>query len=168
MRQETLPSPGILANGPRLLVEATKAISACEISAGLGAGKSTHAKKLSDFFTACATALATFVEAVVPTVTSRVIRNEPGKNKLWILHSEQLDPQFVPAPAAFAITSAAKTITKVEIDGPYVILTVSVAWAAGNTASVAYTQPGAGSNLRDLSGNLLANYTATAVTNSIV
>lgn len=180
MRIETLPSPGLLSNGIALQREAAKAISAIEILAGFTAGKATGAKALSDFFAAGVTALSTFLDVTVPTVVSRAIvkyRNDTnpagnagtaGQTKkvtVVIRHSEQLDNKFIPLPAAFTIAAPAKTITKVEIDGPDVILTVSVAFADVDTPTVAYTQPGATTNLRDLSGNLVVSYTAAAVTN---
>lgn len=170
MRQENLPSPGLIGNGQTLRALVAKVISQVEIDAGLrGSGKSSHAKPLSDFFTAGVTALASFLDVTVPTVLTRAILAMPGgATKIRIRHSEGLDPKFVPAPAAFVIASPAKTITKVEVDGPDVILTVSVAFVAGNAPTVAYTQPGNGSNLRDLAGNLVANYTAQPITNPLV
>lgn len=163
MRIDALPSPGMLSNGIALQNHAMKAISAVEILAGMGAGKSSAAKPLSDFFTACVTALASFLDVTVPTVTSRVVLAQSA-DKIRILHSEGLDPKFVPVAGDFAITVTAKTVTKVEVDGPYVILTVSVPFTAAQAFSVAYTQGGATRNLRDISGNLVASYTATAGT----
>lgn len=180
MRIENIPSPGLLSNGIRLQTEMAKAISAVEILAGFTAGKSTAAKALSDCFAAGVTALSTFLDVTVPTVVSRTIEKfanttnpagaagsagQTAKVTVRIRHSEQLDNRFIPAPSAFVIAAPAKTITKVCIDGPDVILTVSVAFADVDTPTVAYTQPGAASNLRDLSGNLLANYTAQAIVN---
>lgn len=168
MRVDTLPSPGLLSNGIRLRIEAAKAISAVEIvAANPGAGgRTSTAKTLDDFLVACRAAIAGFIETVAPTVVSRAIRAR-FPSQLLITHSEGLDPKFVPAPSAFAITGQTRTITRVEVDGPFVILTVSAPFAAG-AVSVAYTQPGAATNLRDQSGNLLASYTAQAVTNGIV
>jgi len=168
MRIENLPSPGMLSNGIALQQHAMKAISAVEILAGMGAGKSSAAKPLSDFFTACVAALSTFLDVTVPTVLTRAIDTVTKPDTVRIRHSEGLDPKFVPAPAAFVIAGVAKTVSKVCVDGPDVILTVTVPFVAGNAPTVAYTQPGAGSNLRDLSGNLVASYTAAAITNSLV
>lgn len=168
MRVETLPSPGLLSNGIRIRIEAAKAISAVEINAGIPAngGKSSTAQPLSDFFTACVASLSTFLDAVVPTITARTIAPS-SPSRLTLAFSEGLDPAFVPAPAAFAVTGQVKTVTKVTVDGPLVHLDVNTPFIAG-AVSVAYTQPGATSNLRDLSGNLVASSTATAVTNGIV
>ena len=163
MRQETLPSPGIVANSIKLRTEAAKAISAVEISAGFGAGKSTHAKRLSDFFTACAAAVADFLDVTVPTVLSRIISASEA-NKVYILHSEALDPTSAPLVADFTLATPAKTISKVEIDGPYVILTVTVPYTgADDTATVTYNAD----TLKDLSGNLVADYATQAIVNNL-
>lgn len=166
MRVDTLPSPGLLSNGIRIRIEAAKAISAVEINAGVPAngGKATGAKPLSDFFTACAAALATFVDAVVPTVSTRTISASFPK-RITLKMSEGLDPKFIPATTAFAVTTQVRTVDKITVDGPFVHVDVTVAFVAG-AVNIAYTQPGT-NNLRDLSGNLLANFTAAAVTNAI-
>lgn len=166
MRVETLPSPGLLSNGIRIRIEAAKAISAVEINAGIPAngGKSSTAKPLSDFFTACVTALSGLLDTTAPTNTARTISPSNPK-RLTIAFSEGLDAKFVPAGAAF-VTVPARTFTKVTVDGPLVHLDTATPFVAG-AVTVAYTQPGATTNLRDLSGNLVANITATAVTNGI-
>lgn len=166
MRIETLPSPGLLSNGIRLRTEAAKAISAIEIQATFGSGKATYAKALSDFFTACAASISTFLDVTVPTVLTRAI-DKSFANQLRIRHSEGLDPGFVPLPAAFTVAGVAKTVSKVQMDGPDVILTVTVPFVTGNAATVAYTQGAAAERLRDLSGNLVASYTAAAITNPL-
>lgn len=168
MRVETLPSPGFLSNGVRIRIEAAKAISAAEINAGIpaNAGKSSTASQLKVFFDACSAAVAGLVDNVVPTVVSRAATPSNTK-RITLTASEGLDKKFVPAGAAFAVTGQVRTVTKVTIDGPFVHLDLDTALAAG-AVSVAYTQPGATTNLRDLGGNLLAAFTATAVTNSIV
>ena len=71
-----------------------------------------------------------------------------------------------PAGSAFAVTGQARTVTNVTVDGPYVFLDLDTPLAAG-AVSVAYTQPGSTTNLRDVGGNLLASFTAAAVTNTI-
>ncbi len=168
MRVETLPSPGLLSNGIRIRIEAAKAISAVEINAGIpsNGGKSSTAKPLSDFFTACVTALAGLLDVTVPTPTARTISPSSTK-RLTIAFSEGLDPKFVPAGPAFAIAGQVKPVAKVTVDGPLVHLDVDTAFIAG-AVTVAYTQPGATTNLRDLSGNLVASFTAAAVVNGIV
>jgi len=170
MRIETLPSPGSLSQGIQLRNVAAQAISAVEINAAIpgGGGKSSYAKSLADFFTACATAVTGFVDAVVPTVTARTIAaNEANTVRLKI--DKGLDPRFVPDASAFAMTTPTKVVSKVAIDGPFLVITVTVPYTAADTdVKVAYTQPGATSNARDFSGNLLASFTAAAVVNSVV
>lgn len=166
MRIENLPSPGQLSNGIRLRTETAKAISHIETQAGFTAGKTTYAKALDDFFVAARAAISTFIDATVPTVVSRAIPASFA-NQVRILHSEGLDPAYLPLPAAFVIAGVSKVVSKVEIDGPYVILTVTVPFVTGNVSTVAYTQGAAAERLRDLSGNLLASYTAAAIVNPL-
>lgn len=168
MRVASLPSPGLLSNGIRIRIEAAKAISAVEINAGISVngGKSSAAAPLKAFFDACNTAIAGFLDVTAPTVASRSVAASNLK-RIVIVASEGLDEKFVPAPAAFAITGQTLTISKVTVDGPFVYLDVTTAVVAG-ALNVAYTQPGSTSNLRDVSGNLLASFTAAAVTNPVV
>lgn len=165
MRRDAMPSPGQLSQGIEIQGVMCKAINSIEIVAGMTGGKASAAKQFDNFLVFCRTAIASFIETVVPTIVSRNIRNgEP--NKLYIQASEELDPKFVPPNSAFTITGVGKVVTKVEVDGPYIILTVSVPWATGNVSTVAYVQPGVLSNLRDLSGNLLAAFAASAIVNA--
>jgi Putative flagellar system-associated repeat len=167
MRKDSLPSPGLLSMGINLQGTAARAISAIEIAAQYSGGKTSMAYQLDQFFAACRTALTAFIDVIVPTIlTMLVVKDVPLEIRLAA--SEGLDPKFVPAGTAFAITGTARTVSAVRIDGPYVYLTLSAPLATGNPVSVAYTQPGAASNLRDLSGNLLASYIATAATNQLV
>lgn len=168
MRVETLPSPGLLSNGIRIRIEAAKAISAVEINAGIpvNAGKSSNAKPLSDFFTACAAALSTLLDVTAPTIAARSIALSNTK-RITLTYSEGLSKRFVPAVTDFAITGQVKAITAVTIDGPFVHLDVATAFVAGSV-SVAYTQPvGVGTRLQDDSLNYAASFTATAVTNAL-
>jgi hypothetical protein len=165
MRVDTLPSPGLLSNGIRLRIEAAKAISAAEINAGLNGGTSSTASNLHAFFTACVNSLTALRELVVPTIASfTAVAGNPSR--ITLKGSEGFDPKFVPAGTAFAVTGQARTVGKVTVDGPFIYLDLTVPLAAG-AVNVAYTQPGAASNLRDIAGNLLASFTAQAVTNTI-
>ncbi len=167
MRVSTLSSPGQLSMGIRLRIEAAKAISAVEISAGrghAGADKSPHAFQLNAFFTECATAVASFIETVVPAVAAKSI-GAANKKRIVLTYGEGLNPKFVPAVTDFAITTQAQAVTKVTIDGPFVYLDVATDFVAG-AVNVAYTQGTI--KLQDASGNLAASFTAAAVTNGIV
>ncbi len=169
MRVDTLPSPGLLSMGINLRTTAAKAISSVEINAGLSvnAGKSSSAKPLGDFFTACIAAISDMYDVVVPTPSARNVL-DAMPSKLFILFSEELDKKYVPLTTDFAIAGVTKVISKVEIDGPYVVLTVTVPWVNGDVSTVAYTAGAAGNKLRDLSGNLVATFTAAAIVNSVV
>lgn len=169
MRVNDLPSAGLLSNGTRLRIEASKAISSVQINAGIAAnaGKSKSAKQLQDFFTFCANTMTTFLDVVAPTITARSIAPS-NASRLTLTYSEGLDKAHVPAVGSFAITGQARTVTKVTIDGPFVHLDVSAPFTAG-AVSVAYTQPGTvADRLQDASTNQAASFTATAVTNGIV
>ena len=165
MRVDTLPSPGLLSNGIRIRIEAAKAISSVEINAGIpvNGGKSSNAKPLSDFFTACVTALSTFLDVTVPTIAARSV-SASLPTRITLTYSEGLSAKFVPAVTDFAITGQVRTVSKVTVDGPFVHLDFSPALVTGSV-SVAYTQ---GTNkLQDAASNLAASFTATAVTNPL-
>jgi len=168
MKLDALPSPGLLANGLRLQAESIKAISYVEVVSSLkSSGKTEQATTLTAFWTACIAAVAAFVDSVVPAISTRTVAPATGANKIVLTYAEELDPNYVPATTAFAVTTTVRTVTDVEIIGTKVYLTVNTPFVAGNTINVAYTQPGASTNLRDLSGNYAASFTAAAVTNTL-
>jgi hypothetical protein len=169
MRVNDLPSAGILSNGTRLRIEASKAISSVQINAGIAAnaGKAKSAKQLQDFFTFCANTLTTFLDVVVPTIVARSIAPSSA-SELVITASEGLSKANVPDVTDFVVAGQVKTVTKCVIDGPFVRLTVNSPFVAG-AVTVAYTQSVTVSKrLQDASGNQVASFTATAVTNGIV
>lgn len=179
MRKDSLPSPGPLSMGVQLHACTAKAISAIEIASVGGGGKAPYAKRLDDFLVAARTAIAAYIDAVVPTVVSRQVGGVAAQyvggvqvtnaSQVRIRTSKELDRSYVPAASAFALASPAKVISDVRLDGPDIVLTVTVPYTTGDTtATVAYTQPGAATNVRDLSGNLLATFAATAATNAVV
>jgi hypothetical protein len=158
MRVENLPSPGTLSNSIYLRTAAAKAISNAEVVAGRSGGTTSTANTLHTFFTACATAVAGLRDLVAPTITARTAP-VAAANVVTLTCSEGLDPTVVPAAAAWTF-SPARTVTKTEIVGNRLILTVNLAVANGNT--VAYTAPGTNA-LRDAGGNLLATFAAQAI-----
>lgn len=161
MKNDALPSPGFIPNGHRLRQELVKSISYVEVMADLRApAKPEQAKSLDTFLSACKTAIAGLIDVTAPTLTSATVDLAAPK-KLVITFSEPLDPTVVPAGSAFT-SSPAKTISKVEVAGNKVTLTVTTDYVAGAT-TIAYTAPGTNA-LRDLSGNLLASFTAQTVT----
>jgi hypothetical protein len=169
MRVNDIPSAGLLSNGTRIRIEASKAISSVQINAALAAnaGKSRSAKQLQDFFTFCANSLTTFLDVVAPTVVARSIAPS-APSELVITASEGLSKANVPDVTDFVIAGQTKTVTKCVIDGPFARLTVNSPFIAG-AVTVAYTQSATVSKrLQDASGNQVASFTATAVTNSIV
>lgn len=166
MRVETLPSPGLLSNGIRVRIEAAKAISAVEITAGLSGGQTSTANALKTFFDACSTAVAGFVDNVVPTLVSAYI-GVSNPQRIVLTFSEGLDEFSVPATTAFATGTQVKAVSKVTIEENRVYLDFTTAFVAG-AVTVAYTKPGAPPVVQDDAGNDLATFTATAVTNALV
>jgi hypothetical protein len=158
MRIETLPSPGLLSNSIELRAAAARAISNIETTAGRSGGVTSGANSLHSFFTACAAAVASMRDLVVPTVTAR--NQTTGANVVRLTTSEGLDPTVIPALTSF-VTAPARTITAIEVQGNQLLVTYSGAsLASGNT--IAYTAPGTNA-LRDPAGNLLATFAAQAI-----
>lgn len=166
MRTDTLPSPGMLSMGINLQSTMARAISAVELQGAVpGAGGKTHAAKtLDNFLVAARTAIAGFIDAVVPSRGTMTVRpSEP--DRVVIRFNKELDRKFVPAVGVFVIAGTVRTVTRVDIDGPDVVLTLNAPFASGNAYTVTYNAPGVGSNgVRDLSGNLVASWAATAGT----
>jgi uncharacterized repeat protein (TIGR02059 family) len=86
---------------------------------------------------------------------------------LTLTFDEALDEGEVPDASAFAVTrnGSTLTVTNVSIGGGVVTLTLSAAARNGDDVDVAYTKPGSGDTLRDPSGNEVASFGPTAVTN---
>jgi len=157
MRIETLPSPGLLSNGVRLRVEAAKAISSAEVTAGRsGGGKTIAASTLADFFTACAAALASIKDATVPALSAATAL-VTATTTIKISFAEAMDTSVTPSYTAFTISG--DTVTGAAWgtagDAGKLILT-GTGFAAAET--LAYTKP-ATNFLRDLAGNAMATGT---------
>jgi len=167
MRETTLPSPGLGSNSFCLRRESAKAISSVEITARrTPGGKTPAAAQLAAFFTAAAATLSTMIDAVLPTFSSAQIANATP-TKVRITFSETMDQTVVPALTAFTLGGTAKTKSSVQWESATELsITVTSAYANGNTATVAYAAP-AVSFLRDLAGNAVATFTAQAVTNNV-
>lgn len=158
MRQATLPAPGPLSNGIRLRVEAAKSISIQEVNAmRTPGGKTTSAKTLSDFFTACVSALSGLYDVTAPVV-SGAVASAATTIKISFTEAVGMDQTVTPAAAAFAISG--DTVTSVAWgtagDAGKLILT-GTGFAAAETLS--YTKP-ATNALRDKAGNQMATNAA--------
>jgi hypothetical protein len=102
-------------------------------------------------------------DTTAPTVRSLTV---PATNtsRLTMVLSEPVDPNFVPAASAFAVTG--HTVSSVSVAGNTVYLTFTTPFVNGEaTRTVTYTQPGS-NGLRDLSGNLMATYGPGNITNN--
>lgn len=163
MRYDALPSPGYIASGLELQKQCVKAISYVEVMADMKGGKTEQAKTLDTFFTACKTAIAGFIDTVLPTYSSGQIFRSTAPKTATLTFSEGLDPSVVPAATAFTLSQGG-AVTSVEIDGGKVILVATTAFTTA-AVTVSYTQPGT-NGLRDTSGNLVATFTNQTVANN--
>jgi hypothetical protein len=153
MKINDLPSPGLLSNGIKLRIEAAKAIGSVEVTCmRTPGGKTTSAKTLSDFFTACATALASLYDVTVATFTGVAT----SATQINLTFSESMDTGVTPAAAAFAISG--DTITAVAWTSATNLRLTGTGFAAAE--SLVYTKP-ATNAIRDRAGNQTA--TATVV-----
>jgi len=163
MRDTALTYPGVLSNGYKLRSEAAKAISTVEIAArATSGGKTAGAAKLSAFFASCVAALATYIEAVLPTVVTRV---RTAANTATITMSEALNPS-TSVPLTSVVFSPARTVTAIVVTGSTIVVTATGVIA---TDTITYTPPsavaGAGNatatylGVTDLAGNAVATFT---------
>lgn len=160
MNLQNLPTPGFLSNGYNLRQQAASAISTVEITAARTPGGLTSgANRLHTFFTACAAAVAGLRDVTVPNGGAASAKAGALK-QVFITFAEGLNDKIVPAAAAFTF-SPTKTVSKVEVVGTQVVLTVTADVAAGNT--VTYTQP-AVNRLQDPAGNEVATTAALSIT----
>lgn len=166
MLDSNLPSPGFVPTGQRLRGECAKAISYAEVMADMRGGKSEQAKSLDTFFAACRTALSTLIDAAAPTLVSGLITRSTAPKTVVLTISEVLDGTITPAPTDFVVRddTVANVVTAVAISENTITLTLTSDMTAG-VCDVAYTQP-VTNGARDLTGNLLASFAATAITNN--
>lgn len=107
---------------------------------------------------------ATAVDATPPTANSAAVANATP-TIVTITHSEALDPGYVPPASAYTV--GGHPVSSVAVSGSSTNLTCSAAFVYGEAArTVAYAQSGT-NNARDLAGNLLANFSGLAITNSV-
>ena len=165
MQLDTLPSPGLIPSGMALRSYMTKAISYVEVMSDLKGGKTEQATTLDAFLVACRSAISTLKDVTAPTLVSGLLARSVNDKLLVLTFSEAIDPTIVPAAGSFAVALDAtpNVVTAVSVQGLTVSLTLTAAVVAG-ALTVGYTAPGTNA-LRDLSGNLLATFTAAAVTN---
>lgn len=160
MRDTTLPSPGPAASmGHNLRRLSANAISQVEIVAGktLG-GKTAAAAQLQAFFTACAAALAAYVDTTAPTWAGATA-TAASATQINIVFAENMDITVKPLPAAFAITG--DTITAVDWINATTLRLTGTGFAAAETLN--YTKPTDLTYIRDRAGNALATGTKVLV-----
>lgn len=153
MKHTSLPTPGTLAMGGQLRIQAANLISRVQIAAR--GNKTKAAKDLQNFFTACAAQLNTMVDSTAPTVVSRV---RTSATVVTLTFSEVLaaGPKYTPAASAFTVGGGG-VVTGVSVSGSVVLLS-GTGFATG--ASVAYAVP-ANNKLHDIQGNAVAAFSGT-------
>lgn len=163
MRDTSIVSPGILSNGFLIRREAAKAISTIEIQcARTAGGKTPAAARLKAFFDDCSSKLATFVEVVLPTVTTRV---RTSATVATVTFSEAMTPSGS-VPLASVVFTPARVISAINVTGSTMVVT-GVGITVGDT--ITYTPPATfysagnpvpqSNGARDLAGNLAATFT---------
>ena len=153
MKISDLMSPGNLANGIKLRVEAAKAISSVEVTAARMGGANPAAGQLAAAFTSWAAGLAGLYETTAPTVSSRTVTSA---TVITVVFSEAMDTSILPLPTAFAISG--DTFTGIKWVNGTTLELKGTGFAAAE--SLAYTKP-ATNYLRDRSGNAVATNTGT-------
>jgi uncharacterized repeat protein (TIGR02059 family) len=103
-------------------------------------------------------------DTTAPTAVSAAVANATPA-RVDITMSEPLNASYL--PAASSVTIGGHTVSSLAISNNVLQVTVSSAFVYGEAArTAAYTQPGT-NNLRDAAGNLLANFSGLAITNSV-
>jgi hypothetical protein len=100
-----------------------------------------------------------------PTVASAIVSTAtPGI--IALTFNETMDTAFTPSSAAFAVSNGI-SVTGVAWSGQTLRVSVTPAFAQGESGrTITYTQPGSGA-ARDAAGNLLASFASLAVTNNV-
>jgi uncharacterized repeat protein (TIGR02059 family) len=110
-------------------------------------------------------------EVVVPTLSSAEIGTQASNNVI-LTFSEDLNISASPSTSAFTVTVNATPVSVssvsmyFDLNKAKVKLVLASAVTAGQTVLVSYTQPTI-FKLRDLAGNLVANFSGTNVTNNV-
>lgn len=163
MKLEALPRVKPLGTqGDTLRRILAHAVSECEKDAIRRGGTSPKATQLDTLAAAVRTALASLRDLTAPTLST--ITQAVGSNTIVLTYNGGLEGDYVPPTTAFAITSPARTVTGVAVNGARVEVTYSgVSLVSGDTPLIAYTQDTSAGH-RDEAGNLAATFAASAVT----
>lgn len=157
MTPDQLPSLPSLSSGSHVRSQVAHLISeGLEKVARYGAGNAGGGalNELKTFFDACNTAIASYLDAVLPTVTTRVRTNSTTAT---ITFNEALAASTSVPLSCFTI--GARVLSAVVVTGSTVVIT-GVAITAGDI--VTYTPPTGGDaskGIKDDAGNLAAGFT---------
>lgn len=154
---------GTISNGIRLRIEANKAISSIETTAGrTPGGKTQAAKVIFDFFTDCASKVSTLYDVTVAAFSGVTSATVTAVTTIKVVFPEVMDTTVTPLPAAFVVNNAG-TVSGVAWgtagDVGKLIIT-GTGYTAADT--VTYTKP-ATNALRDRAGNQMATGVKTTV-----
>lgn len=104
------------------------------------------------------------LDVVAPTLVSAVVADTDA-TKIVLTWSEQISAA-ISASSAFAISAGHTISAHTYVDATHTYLTVTPVFVQGESRTLAYTQP-AINLMQDLAGNLLANFSGTAITDSV-
>ncbi|MGF3025207.1 beta strand repeat-containing protein, partial [Methylobacterium aquaticum] len=138
------------------------------VSVLLNIGASDASLSTSSIASAAGTTTGLTIDATRPTLVSATVNG----TALVVAYSETLDAIQVPTAGAFSVMAGgtAVTVSGVAVDAMArtVTLTLASAVTAGQTVTLAYTDPSAGDDtnaVQDAIGNDAATLSATSVTN---
>lgn len=101
-----------------------------------------------------------------PSAAPTLVRTVAEDSYVWFEFDKVLDLTSVPATSAFAATVAgvSRSVTAVTVYGRSLVATLASAVTAGQSVTLAYTQPG-GTKARTLALTAVASISATTATN---
>lgn len=104
-------------------------------------------------------------DTTAPTLVSAIVSNSTP-SQIDLTWSEPMN-STVSASSAFAVSAGHTLTAHTYVDSTHSYLTTSSAFTNGETTrTLDYTQPGS-NKMQDLAGNLLANFSGTAITNNV-
>lgn len=105
------------------------------------------------------------VDSTPPTLVSAVVSNSTP-SRIDLTWNEPINPA-ISASSAFTVSAGHSLTAHTYVDSTHTYLTTSTAFVGGEAArTLAYTQPGT-NNMKDLAGNLLANFSSATITNNV-
>lgn len=104
------------------------------------------------------------LDVVAPTLVSAIV-SDTDASRIDLVWSEGISAA-VSAPAAFAVSAGHPLTIHAYVDPTHTYLITSSSFVQGETKTLAYAQPSL-NKMQDLAGNLLANFSGTAITDNL-